>query len=121
MVLRTGIEIALFVVMGILLIVRLYTLQIVNGENYLNNFAMSIKKTRELPSTRGQIYDVNGNLLAYNELTHNVTFQDNGTYSSTHDHNVTLNGILYRTIRMIESHGDSIYTNFHIILTEDGN
>lgn len=118
--LRSGIQIALCIVLAVILIQRLYVLQIVNGEDYQNNFTTSIKKTKVLKSTRGQIYDVNGELLAYNELTYNVTFEDNGTYESTHDHNVTLNGILYRAIKMIESHGDTIYTDFHIQMDENG-
>lgn len=40
-------------------------------------------KERTLSSTRGNIYDRNGNLLAYNELAYSITIEDNGTYSST--------------------------------------
>ena len=54
--------------MGATLIYRIFDLQIVNGESYLNNFKLKIKKERSIPSTRGNIYDRNGELLAYNEL-----------------------------------------------------
>ena len=37
---------------------------------------MSIKKTRTLTSTRGEIYDCDGELLAYNKLSYVVTFED---------------------------------------------
>ena len=69
----------LFLIMAVVLIQRLFALQIVNGESYLNNFALSIKKTKTLPSTRGEIYDCDGELLAYNRLSYLVTFEDSGT------------------------------------------
>ena len=58
------------------LVYRLFDLQIVNGEDYLNNFRLKIVRERSLPSTRGNIYDCNGNLLAYNELAYNITIED---------------------------------------------
>ncbi len=111
---RSMVLMVLFAVMAAVLIYRLFTLQIIKGEEYLNNFALSIKKTRVLPSTRGEIYDCNGELLAYNQLSYVVTFEDSGSYETRHIRNLTLNSILYRTIKIIESHGDSITTNFRI-------
>jgi len=46
------------------LIYRVFDLQIVNGEDYLNNFKLKIRKERSIRSTRGNIYDCNGKLLA---------------------------------------------------------
>ena len=103
-----------------ILIQRLFYLQIINGETYLNDFAMSIKKERVLSSTRGEIYDCNGKLLAYNRLAYAVTFEDSDSYESTHIRNLTLNSTLYRTIKIIESHGDSIVDDFKITLMNDG-
>ena len=119
-----GIRIAIMTVvalaMSVVLIQRLFTLQIINGEDYLNNFALSIKKTRTLPSTRGEIYDCNGELLAYNQLSYVVTFENSGSYPSTHIQNLTLNSILYRTIKMLESHGDHMTSDFKVRLADDG-
>ena len=50
--------------MGGALIHRVFVLQIVNGENYLNEFSLKIKKERSISSSRGQIFDRNGKLLA---------------------------------------------------------
>ena len=55
-----------FVGMAAVLIYRLFDLQIVNGESYLNNFRLMIQKEKVIEGTRGNIYDRNGNLLAYN-------------------------------------------------------
>ena len=52
---------------GCLLIHRIFTLQIVNGESYLENFQLKIKKERSISATRGNIYDRNGKLLAFND------------------------------------------------------
>lgn len=117
---RTIILIIVFVLLVALLIQRLFTLQIINGESYQNDFALTIKKERVLNSTRGEIYDCNGKLLAYNELAYAVTFEDNGSYETTHIRNLTLNSILYQAIKIVESHGDSIVDDFKIDLMEDG-
>ena len=100
---------------------RLYVLQIIQGETYLNDFSMSIRKTRVLKSSRGEIYDCNGELLAYNRLSYIVTFEDSGIYETWHERNLALNSILYRTIRIIESHGDKILDDFRIGLDQHGN
>ena len=42
------------------------------------------------PGTRGIIYDVNGNILAYNKLAYSVTIRDIGAYSKTADRNAML-------------------------------
>ncbi len=110
----------LFAAMAFVLIQRLFDLQIIHGESYQTDFTLSIRKERSLESTRGQIYDCNGKLIAYNKLAYCVEFEDNGTYESTRQKNLVLNGILYRVARIIEAHGDSVYTNFRIRLNAVG-
>lgn len=118
---RAIILIVIFLVLFSMIVSRLFTLQILNGESYENDFTLSIEKKRVLKSTRGEIYDCNGNLLAYNELIYEVTFEDKGSYTDNMTRNLTLNGILYTAIRIIESHGDSTYHNFRVSLDENGN
>ena len=55
---------------GAVLINRIFNLQIVNGEKYLNYFQTRILREKTIKGSRGCIYDRNGNLLAYNELAH---------------------------------------------------
>ena len=45
---------------------RVFYLQIVNGQEYQDNYTLKIVKERTLNSTRGNIYDRNGKLLDYN-------------------------------------------------------
>ena len=108
-----------FCVLFAVLVNRLFYLQIVKGDYYLNNYKLKIQKTRELSGTRGNIYDRNGNLLAYNELAYSVTFEDN--IASGSKKNDTVNGILKKVIEIVEAHGDSVISDFGIVLDSAGN
>ena len=113
--------ILIFLLLTGAIITRLFDLQIMKGESYENDFTLSIEKKRVLKSTRGEIFDCNGNTLAYNELTYDVTFEDKGSYESNRQRNLALNSILYTAIKIIESHGDTTFDNFRIDLDKDGN
>ena len=82
---RLFVLIAVFCMMFSILIIRLFNLQIVNGQKYQDNYKLQIQKTRVLQGTRGNIYDRNGKLLAYNELAYSVTIEDNGSSVFTDD------------------------------------
>ncbi|WP_408634704.1 hypothetical protein [Petralouisia muris] len=56
-----------------ILIHRLFELQIVNGQKYAEDFELQITRTVRDHNTRGNIYDCNGEALAYNELVYTVT------------------------------------------------
>ena len=109
---RTTVLVLVFVFMSATLVRQLFELQIIQGE---------ATKKRVIKSTRGNIYDRNGEELATNVLAYSVTFEDNGTYDSTREKNLTLNGIAYKVLKILESNGDSISTGFHIVLDESGN
>ncbi|NBI90356.1 penicillin-binding protein [Lachnospiraceae bacterium] len=106
------------IALGAAMIYRVFDLQIANGENYLNDFQLKTTKVRSLASTRGNIYDRNGNILAYNELAYNVTIED--VYESGRNKNANLNATIYRLIQMIEKNGDSSVNDFNVILDDDG-
>ena len=84
-----------FTLLACILVQRLFSLQIINGESYLNDFTMQIRKEEVLKSTRGNIYDSEGGLLAYNKLAYSVTFEDNGTYETRKERNLSLNRSMY--------------------------
>lgn len=111
---------SLFYVLLIVVVWRLYSLQILNGESYQDNFSLSITKTRDLESARGNIYDRNGNPIAYNELSYCVTFEDSIKYENMEKKNLSINSTLYHIIKLIEEQGDSIVEDFKIKLTKDG-
>lgn len=100
------------------LISTLFRLQIVNGQMYLENFRLTIQKERSISATRGNIYDRNGKLLAYNELAYSVTVED--VFESGKTKNRDLNATILETVHLIESCGDDIDVDFQIELDEDG-
>ena len=104
--------------MGGYLIYWIFQLQIVNGEQYYNDFQLKIRKERTLPATRGNILDRDGNLLAYNELAYSVTIED--VYESGRGKNAKLNHTIRRLIAMIEENGDQVISDFHIEVNRSG-
>lgn len=115
---RFFVLIIVFIVLFAILIQKLFILQIINGEDYLNNFTLTIKKETTLKSARGNIYDKDGNLLAYNELAYSVTIEDN--YESGSTKNEEMNHTILRTVHLIEDCGDKVLNNFNIVLNEYG-
>ncbi len=114
---RVFILILVFICIGGIIINRIFDLQIVHGEEYLDSFQMRIMKERTIKGSRGCIYDRNGNLLAYNELAHSVTIED--VYESGRFKDLNLNTTIYRLIQMIEENGDNIVSDFKIILDKN--
>lgn len=113
---RLTLLILVFIAFAAILVQRLFVMQIVNGQNYLNNFKLTIKKENTLKSIRGKIYDRNGVLLAYNELAYSVTIEDN--YASGKNKNRNINDSIYKAINIIESCGDTVNSDFNIILND---
>lgn len=116
---RIFVLILVIILIAVVVIHRLFDLQIVHGEEYLESFQTKIMKERTIQGSRGCIYDRNGNLLAYNELAHSVTIED--VYESGKMKNYNLNSTIYTLIKMIESNGDNIVSDFKIILDKNNN
>ena len=100
-----------------IMIYRLFSLQIINGEYYLDSFKLRIKKEKTIAAARGNIYDRNGNLLAYNELANSVTIED--VYKSGSGKNAAINTTLNTLIDIIEGNGDTVDQDFGIILNDN--
>ena len=118
---RTTVVILVFIAMAFILIRQIFELQIIQGENYISEFENRITKTRVLKSTRGNIYDRNGEMVASNILSYSLTFEDNGSYETTREKNLTLNGVAYRVLQILSENGDTLSGDFHIVLDESGN
>ena len=82
------------------LAVHLFNLQIIRGEEMQNNYIQLTEETIYTPGTRGNIYDRNGKVLAYNELAYSVTVQDTGAYSTDQD----MNSMLLRLVQILDKH-----------------
>ena len=108
------------ILMGGVLLQRLFTLQIINGESYQENYTLRIRKERVLNGTRGNILDCNGKVLAYNELTYKITIEDNGTYAGDSQRNEALNSILAQILKVLDENGDDYVNDFDIRLKKNG-
>lgn len=105
-----------FTVLFGILCFRLFDLQIMNGAQYQEDYMTKTETVVKLDSTRGNIYDVNGKLLAYNELSYNVTIQDNGDYSKSSDRN----RMLLRLVRLLHRHGENVEGEFSVGIDSNG-
>ena len=117
---RTTVLILVFVIMSVVLVRRLFDLQIIQGEDYISKFQARTTKERVIKSTRGNILDRNGDILASNVLSYSLTLEDNGTYTSTREKNLTLNGVAYQVLQILHSNGDDITHSFHIVVDKNG-
>ncbi len=105
-----------FIVLFSILIHRIFVLQIVEGEQYVENLIYKTEKERELKSTRGNIYDRNGKLLAYNVLSYAVQIEDTGEVET----NTEKNAMIHKLIQILESNGNIISYEFYITLNDNG-
>ena len=103
------------------MVCRLFNLQIVNGQDYLENYTLSIRKTITTTGTRGNIYDRNGEILATNRLAYSVQIEDNGSYNDRTQKNEMINETINTVIDMIEANGDSVVEDFGIVVDENNN
>ena len=101
-----------------ILIVRVFKLQIVDEEYYINNFRQIAQKEVTTSGTRGLIYDRNGVVLAENKLAYAVQIEDEIKRSETK--NQELNEIIAKTVDIILSNHDTILNNFGIMLNANG-
>ena len=115
----------LFLVLFGILIYRLFDLQIVNGEKYQESFTYKSVKTVAVKATRGNIYDCNGKLLAYNEASYTLSYisgTDLTEAAAAKDttSNELRNDIVYKTILILEQNGDKMSVSLPLKLTSKG-
>lgn len=113
------------IVLFSILVRRLFELQIIEGEEHMENFIYKSEKTLTIEGVRGNIYDKNGKLLAYNELSYSVVYSNDTRIPARAQElgmgeNELKNSILLKTIRILEENGDTLYVDFPIELTGDG-
>ena len=114
-----------------ILIYRLFVLQILEGDEHLASFNYKVEKTIEISGSRGNIYDCNGNLLAYNQLAYTVTLE--GTEKTKEiaarrtreegkqvDENTVRNDVIFRLITLLENNGDHAIYNLPLKVNNKG-
>lgn len=106
----------IFAALFLLLVHQIFVMQIINGEEYAQKASVTEEADRNLKSTRGNIYDRNGVLLAYDELSYSVTIEDTGILSTSAEKNA----MIYNLIKIVKENGGTLSTSFPIKMEDDG-
>ena len=107
---RYNILIVLVYIIGIVLLVQLFNLQILHGEEYLEESSSRLTRETIIPAARGNIMDRNGNIIAGTTTKYILNL-----YKSKIDTN-TLNNTALQVIRVLETNEDSYKDEFPIKL-----
>lgn len=94
--------------LGIVILVRLFFLQIINGETYRETSNTRISRETTIEATRGNILDRNGTVLVSSEMTFSLEM-----YKSKSD-DESLNSSISLMTQILETNGDSYVDNFPI-------
>lgn len=93
------------VIISICFVIRLFNLQIVNGEEYREKSQKRLLRTETISATRGDIVDRNGVILATNKLSYNVLLYKVNVETEV------LNNSLATLIQILDSNDDTIYSS----------
>lgn len=95
-------------VCGIIILARLFSLQIVNGASYRETSNTRISRETTIEATRGDILDRNGTVLVSSEMTFSLEM-----YKSKSD-NESLNSSISLMTQILQNNGDTYADNFPI-------
>ena len=104
----------LFVGFGAILLYRHFDLQIMHGDEYYDDYIEITQTTVTTDAPRGNIFDRNGVLLAYNEITYSVTIKDLGVYTR----NGELSSMVYRLVKLLERFDVEIESHLPVVVNE---
>lgn len=113
------VSVAMIVLFSIL-VVHVFNLQIIQGDEYKQKLATSIEKTVSTSASRGRIFDRNGVLLAYDELVYSVVISDSGKYTNKQEKHKSINSSILKALKIIKENGDSYSNTFGISDNGDG-
>lgn len=110
--LRSIIMAAAVVAAAFLCGIRLLQTQLVDGEKYLNMTKKTYVTDQEIDAARGQIVDVNGNVLNTNKIVYKINFQYTFLVDGTE------NEIIYRVLTVLQKNGEKWNDSLPITNTE---
>ena len=105
---RYNILTILVYVIGLIMIIQLFNLQIVHGEEYLEQSSLRLTRENKIKAARGNIRDCNGNILAGTTVRYSLEI-----YRSKIEEDV-LNDTILRTINVLEKNNDKYNNEFPI-------
>lgn len=105
---RTLILIILIIIISLIFILRLFNLQIVNGEEYREKSQTRMLRNESIEASRGEITDRNGVVLATSKLSYNlVMYKVNVDYTEQ-------NKSIATVIDILNKNSDKIYSTFPV-------
>lgn len=106
--LRYNLMTILVYIVGIVLIVQLFNLQIVNGKEYRETSNTRLSRETVIKAARGSIKDRTGNLLVTTKMGFNIELY------KTKINTTTLNKTILNTIKILENNNDKYINNLPI-------
>lgn len=106
--LRYNLITILVYIVGIVLIVQLFNLQIVNGKEYRETSNTRLSRETVIKAARGSIKDRTGNLLVTTKMGFNIELY------KTKNNTTTLNKTILNTIKILENNNDKYINNLPI-------
>lgn len=106
--LRYNLLTAFIYIIGAVLIIQLFNLQIVNGEEYLKTSNSRLTRGSVIEAARGNIDDRNENVLATTKTGYSIELY------KTKITNEELNNVILRIVKLLEANNDTYINNFPI-------
>ena len=97
-------------IIGIVIIVKLFSLQIVNGQEYLERSNSRLTRETTVKASRGNISDCNGNILAGTKIKYSLELYKSKIETEQ------LNNTILNTIKVLESNSDKYIDEFPITI-----
>ncbi len=95
---------------GIIIIVKLFSLQIVNGEEYLEKSNSRLTRETVVKASRGNIFDCNGNILAGTKIKYSLELYKSKIETEQ------LNNTILNAINVLEKNSDTYIDEFPITI-----
>lgn len=95
-------------VIGIIIIIKLFTMQIINGKEYLEKSNSRLTRETTIKASRGNIVDCNNNILAGSKIRYSLEIYKSKI--ETED----LNNTILNIINILEKNSDNYIDNFPI-------
>ena len=111
---RTLILILIIILVSLIFVLRLFNLQIVNGEEYRQKAQTRMLRTVDIEAPRGEITDRNGVVLATSKLSYNLSIYKVNIEPKKQ------NSVIATVIEILEKNSDDIYSTFPINENMDG-
>lgn len=106
----------LFITLFSAVLIRLFWLQIIHGQDYLETFTYRIQKDTKTAAKRGSIYDCSGQLLAGSRISYNIVIEG----ASLPQENVQINSVINELLKLIERCGAQLKPRIPIVLGDSG-